>query len=163
MFARALFLPLFLSVPLLFAGCASVAPSAPRIDRLPEGSAGPLAPARTGPLSLDEVVALSRDGTPPQTVIQMLRDSRATYALSAEEAQKLTSRGVSPEVVAFLRGPDVYAAQHRPAYVAPYPVYPYPYYYGAPYYGLGYGELGYRYPYRTYPRGSIYFGFGRRW
>jgi hypothetical protein len=129
----------------MLAGCAA-APAPSVIERLPEGAAGPIAPARTRPVTLDEVVELARSGTPPQTIVQILRDSRATYALSAEEGRKLAARGVPAEVISHLRG-----IEQRPP--RPYAYYPHPYF-AHPYFG---------YPYPYYPWSGIHLGIGRRW
>ena len=158
----------------LLAGCAT-APTPPVIERLPEGAAGTIAPARYNPLTLDEVVELSRMGTPPNTLIQMLRDSRTAYALTAGEGEKLAARGVPDEVIAYMRGserqaPQPYGYYPYSSYASPYPYYGNPYPYRA-------------YPYRAYPYWSAYpylavplypwsgvhfgvginFGIGRRW
>jgi hypothetical protein len=135
----------------LLAGCASAPSTSPKIERLAEGAAGPIAPARSKPATLDEVVELSRSGTPPQTIIQILRDSRATYALTAEEGQKLAGRGVSPEVIAYLRGAESRVVRRVPA-AYPYYAYPYPY-----------GYYGYPYASAWHPGVGVHFGIGRRW
>jgi len=138
------------------AGCAASPAWPPRIERLPEGLAGPIAPMKSGSLTLDEVVALARSETPSGVIIQKLRDSRTTHAISAEQAASLASRGVPEDVIAFLRygkegiAPKAYALVPY-AYDTPYPD---PYYY--PYYYRPYGLL-------HYPRSGLFFGFGRRW
>jgi hypothetical protein len=142
---------------LLLGACAATGPQPPQIDRLPQGAAGPLAPPRTAPLSLDEVVSMARSETPSNVIIQTLRDTRASYAISAEEAQSLTRRGVPPDVVAYLRG-----MEPRPARRAVIDPYDYPYY--PPYYRPYAAPYGWAYPYGPrYPGTGLYFGFGRRW
>lgn len=142
---------------LLLAGCATAPPGPPAIQRLPEGSAGPIAPARTKQMTLDEVVAMARDGTPSNFIIQTLRDTRASYALSAGEGQSLAERGVPAEVVAYLRGGDARPARRPRAY-------DYPPYYASAVYPYGWGYPGWGYPYGPWhPGTSLYFGLGRRW
>jgi hypothetical protein len=42
------------------AGCATTPAWPPQIERLPEGAAGPIAPAKAGPVTLDEVAGMAR-------------------------------------------------------------------------------------------------------
>jgi hypothetical protein len=149
------------SIPLV-ATCAATPPVASQIDRLPQGAAGTIAPPRSTPISLEELVQMAREGTPSNVIIQTLRDTRATYALTAQEAQALAGRGVPPDVIAHLRGedPERWAGSHAHD---PYDV---PYY---PAYGWGY-PYGWSHPYSWshpygpwYPGTGLYFGFGRRW
>ena len=112
------------------AGCVAVQPAPPLIERLPEGAAEMSAPAIATPLSLANVVAMARSGTPPNVIIQSLRDSRAAYAISAAQAGDLSRQGVPYEVIDYLRygGRVPLAAYSYPAY-APYvfmPGYYYP-------------------------------------
>lgn len=143
---------------LVLAGCASVEPRSPAISRLPESqvSVPVTAPA---PLPLTRVVEMSRDGTPAATIIQALRDSRAHYRISIEEARDLSAQGVPYEVVEFLRRGEQFAAPIYPAPVRAYPSYVF-----VPGFYLGYGRgPGVRYPYYPYPpRAGLYFRFGVR-
>jgi hypothetical protein len=148
---------------LALCGCMSAPPMPPRIERLPEGAAGPIAKP-TAP-TLDEIVRMAREGTPSGVIVQKLRDARASYAISAEQEARLAAQGVSPDVIGYLRyGDAVPALQPAPMvwpgpYYGPY-LYPYPYgaYSG---YRRSYGWYG---PYGpAYPRSGFYFGFGRRW
>ena len=145
---------------LAWAGCATLPPSAPQIDRLPEGAAGRIAPPRLKPVSLDEVVEMARTGAPSNVIIQTLRDTRANYLLTAQEGQSLARRGVPPEVIAYLRGQEEVTPAWSRSHDDPYygPDYGYPYY--APYYA----PYGWGHPYGPwYPGTGVYFGFGRRW
>ena len=149
----------FLAALLTLSACAGVQPVVPRIERLPEGAAGAFAPAIARPLSLTEVVDMARGNTPSKVIIQLLRDSRATYAASSAEANELSRQGVPYEVIDYLRFGEL---RH-----APLAVYPYSYLYP------GYSPYdlmpGFYYPrrgvgrYSRYSAGgfSLRFGFRR--
>ena len=147
-----------LALVLAVSGCATVEPRTPRIERLPEGAAGPIAPAASRPLSLAQVVEMARANTPANVIVQSLRDSRATYSISVAEAGDLAAKGVPDEVIEYLRRGDL-----RPvlAYPPPRygPYYPVPAYGYAPRYfypGWVYGG------YPRYPRSGLYLQFGLR-
>lgn len=148
-------------VPFVFAslltlsGCAGVQPIVPRIERLPEGAAGPISTVAAHPLSLKDVAQMARDGTPSKVIIQSLRDSRAAYAISSVEAGELSGQGVPYEVVDFLRWGERTAVEHP--YTYPYPVYA-PYFF-AP--GIRYSRRGIS-PYSRYPISGIGLRFGFR-
>lgn len=116
--------PTFVLAGLLtLSACVGVQPIVPRIERLPESAAGTFAPAIARPLSLTEVADMARSNTPSNVIIQSLRDSRATYAISSAEAGELSRQGVPYEVIEYLRW-----GERRPAPWAtnpyPYPIYP---------------------------------------
>ena len=102
---------------------------------------------------------MARSGTPAGFIIQTLRDSRTRYAISAEQAATLRSRGVPEEVLAYLR----YGEQgitNAPAY----PLEPFTYGYPYGYWPYGFNSPYWGYPYGPgYPRSSLYFGFGQHW
>src|SRR4051812_44095602 len=107
------------------AGCATELAWPPHVERLPEGVAGPVAQTRTGPLTNDEIIELARSGASSSLIIQKMRDSRAAYSATPEQAGLLISRGVPPEVVSYM--------QYGEAGIAPPPQPGYPYSYPAPY------------------------------
>ena len=91
------------SLVILLSACVSAPPMPPRIERLPEGAAGPIVPAVARPLSLTQVADMARGGTPANVIIQSLRDSRATYAIGSAEASELSRQGVPYEAIEYLR------------------------------------------------------------
>jgi hypothetical protein len=153
-------------VVVFFAGCAVPPAWPPRVDRLPEAAAGPLAPTPSAVPTLDEIVQMAASGTPSGVIIQKLRDSRAMYSISPEQTGTLAVRGVPPEVVAYLRYGE--EALNPALFQAPaYSAFPYGYPYLPPYYGY-YSPGAYapywRYPYGPgYPHSGVFFGFSRRW
>lgn len=90
----------------LLAGLAALAGCAgnphqqpPAIARLTPAELERLVPAPTPSLGVDEIVALSKSGTPPATIIARIRDSRSSYRLTPREIVELAGRGVSVEVL----------------------------------------------------------------
>lgn len=136
------------SLFILLSACVSAPPMPPRIERLPEGAAGPIVPAVERPLSLTQVADMARGGTPANVIIQSLRDSRATYAIGSAEASELSRQGVPYEVIEYLRWGE--------RWPAPWATNPYPYPVYAPFVvvpGFYYSRWGFG----RYPR---YFGSG---
>lgn len=86
---------------------------------------------RPPPLTVDEVVALSKAGTPAEEVIRRLRESRTVLALSGSQYAKLRSDGVADEVLDYLHRSYVSAVEFdtRMRYQGLYygwgPIYPY--------------------------------------
>ena len=148
---------------LALGGCATELAWPPAVQRLPEGAAGPIAPVKPVGMALthEEIVALARSGAPASLIIQKMRDSRATYSATPEQAGSLIAQGVPPEVLSYMQYGEAGIAPRpvpAPGYAYP-PSYPYPYYGPSPY---GYWGLGIGYS-RWYPRSSLHFGIGRRW
>lgn len=151
---RILSLIAVLACQLVLSACVGVQPVVPRIERLPEGAAGAIAPAIARPLSLKEVATMAQSGAPANVIIQALRDSRAAYAVSSAEADDLSRQGVPIEVVEFLRW-----GEPQPARWATYPYPVYAPFFVAP--GIYYSRWGYgRYP--RHPSAGINLRFGFR-
>lgn len=87
---------------LALAGCAG-APSHTNAAQV----AAEAAVARA-PLSLDEVVALSKQGVSPEALITRIDASGARYRLSAADVISLNERGVPLRVIDYLLAPDRY-------------------------------------------------------
>jgi hypothetical protein len=74
------------------------------------------------PLSLNDIVTLSRNRVPDDQIIRQIINSNAAYNLSAADLQYLNNEQVSPAVVATMQrapGPQVYMVPQRPVYVQP--------------------------------------------
>lgn len=114
----------------LFAGCAST--------RM----------ARPAPPTLDEIVAMSKAGTPADEIIKKLKESRAYYPLTASEITSLHDRGVADSVLDYMhqvhmrevREDEALRSYHRHGW------------YGYPYFYFGHG-------YRHRWRGGLYYGW----
>ncbi|QNM95249.1 hypothetical protein [Chitinimonas koreensis] len=55
------------------------------------------------PLSVDDVIALSKQGTTPNALIAMIRDSRTSYRLSASDIVRLNKAGVAEPVLDYMQ------------------------------------------------------------
>jgi hypothetical protein len=58
--------------------------------------------ARPQPPTLDEIVAMSKAGTPAEDIINKLKESRAYYPLTASEIASLHDRGVPDAVLDYI-------------------------------------------------------------
>ncbi|MDQ3259874.1 MAG: hypothetical protein ABIW48_03355 [Burkholderiales bacterium] len=67
--------------------------------------------ARPEPPTLDEIVAMSKAGTPADEIIKKLRESRAYYPLTASEIANLHDRGVPDPVLDYIH--QVYLREVR--------------------------------------------------
>lgn len=147
--------------------CVAVQPLPPRIERLPEGAAGPVAPSPAGPRTLADIVEMARTGTPANVIIQTLRETPTRYALTTAEANDLSRQGVPREVIDYLLHgePRAAAAPVYPAYPVypahpPYPLYaPYAPYVVVP--GVFHSHWGFG-PYRRFGGSWFSFRFGIR-
>ncbi len=144
----------------LVAGCTSVPINNPRIERLPPGELAQIPPSRAPQLSLDEIVAMSRDGMPPQAINDRIYASATRLKLTDADRQRLLAAGVSEQVITYI---DSYyleaqrtdaltreaeaqqqARAARKAFEQTYGAYPYPYYGPRiyPYGGYGWSNWG---------------------
>lgn len=54
-------------------------------------------------VSVDEAIKLSKAGTTPDTIIEQMRESRSTYALTASDILRLYAQGVPPPVLDYMQ------------------------------------------------------------
>ena len=101
------------------------------------------------PLTLNDVVELSRRHVPPHFIVRYLDETNTVIHLSRGDTQRLSKAGVDAEVIDYLLSTDVayspgtYYPDYPPYYPASrpwYPYYPWRFYFGFPsiYYGGGY-------------------------
>ena len=114
------------------------------------------APVAQNPaMSLEEIAELSRKGSSPQTIINLINSSGSTYVLGAEHVTWLKQQGVANAVIEYMQthtssgtvvGGAPPPALVRPAAVAypypPPPPYAYPMYAYPPPYGYPYPAYG---------------------
>lgn len=115
---------------LLFAGCANELAPGDRAMLGQHGVPRPIYDAMTygEPLSLPDIMELSRRRIPPGFIIDYLRSTYAVYRLRSQDVVELRHAGVDPSVIDYLlRTPELYAPQ--PYYDGPW--YPYGSYIGA--------------------------------
>ena len=61
-----------------------------------------MGPARPAPPTLNEIVAMSKAGTPAEDIIKTLKESRAVYAMSAADITSLHDKGVPDSVLDYM-------------------------------------------------------------
>lgn len=96
------------------------------------------------PVTIERVLEMTRQGTPPNDIIEEMRAAGTVYRLSGSQLAKLREQGVADEVLDYMQDTYLEEAERRarlssydPFWYGPYPGYawaPYPYYWGAPYY-----------------------------
>lgn len=87
---------------LLLAACATPPSADPRaVRRLDPAELSRTDASRPGqqPLSLGEIVRLSREGRPTASLLETLRSTGTAHALSPSEVLRLREQGVAPEVL----------------------------------------------------------------
>lgn len=81
-------------------GCVTPSADPRAVRRLDPAELERIEAARPGrPLSLDEVVALARQGRPVSEQLEVLRSTGTRHALTPSEALRLKEKGVAPEVL----------------------------------------------------------------
>jgi uncharacterized secreted protein with C-terminal beta-propeller domain len=85
----------------------------------------------TQPLSIDEVVQLSKANTPPDEIVRKMKETRTVYLVSASELIKLSKQGVDDKVLDYMQATSIEAARYEERYRNYGPWGPYPY--GYPY------------------------------
>ncbi len=78
------------------------------------------------PLSIGDVVSLSRAGVSDGVVTRYIRDQGTVYVLSSSDFDRLKKGGVSPSVIDFMARTGYYGPGYYP-YGPGYPYGPYPY------------------------------------
>jgi outer membrane murein-binding lipoprotein Lpp len=79
------------------------------------------------PLSIDDVVQLSKANTPPDEIVRKMKETRTVYLVSASEMIKLSKEGVSEKVLDYMQATSIEAARNDERYRNYGPWYPYPY------------------------------------
>ena len=86
----------------LLAGCASSPMQEPQIQRISPEELERIMPKPVPNLTLDEIVKMSKAGTPPQTIIDKIKETNSRYDLTPSESLALSKKGVSPEVLDYI-------------------------------------------------------------
>ena len=103
-------LGMMLVLALVVAGCAT-APQGARVERLTPEQLAALKPVPNPKVSLDEIVALSRAGTPPAAIIERLASTGTWHALSPQQIIELNQQGVDRIVIDHLAAAEERARQ----------------------------------------------------
>lgn len=67
------------------------------------GGCATLTATRPAPVTVDQIVTMSKQGTPPQDIIKVIRDSGTAYRLSASQLADLRQIGVSDQVIDYMQ------------------------------------------------------------
>lgn len=84
---------------LLLAGCASNPPEPPQIQRISAEELEQLLPQAKPNLTLEDIVAMSRQGEAPEAIIAKIRETGSSYDLSPSQGLDLARQGVDPKVL----------------------------------------------------------------
>src|SRR5688572_32587104 len=63
------------------------------------------------PVTIEQVIQMSKQGVPPADIVQHMRDSGTVYRLSGSQLGRLKSEGVDDEVLDYMQ--DTYLAAAR--------------------------------------------------
>ena len=66
------------------------------------------------PVHVSEVVALSQHGVPPDQIIAKMNRSGLVYNLTEEQYVEIRGRGVTPQVIAYMKGTYTQAVEDFP-------------------------------------------------
>jgi hypothetical protein len=127
-------------------------------------NAGCASTPRKPPVTVDQVVEMSRAGTAPADVVHRMREAGTVYRLSGSELARLKESGVPDEVLDYMQGTYLDYARSRalidynsywgPPYFGPYGYWHRgPWLYGPPYWYSPYWRYRH-YPYRSPYRAS---------
>lgn len=99
---RAYLILLMLSI--LTIGCATNAQlsETPQIDRISAEELERILPKPHPVLSLDEIVLLSKQGVSDEQIIQKIKESESSYALTPSQSVDLSNQGVSKNVLDYM-------------------------------------------------------------
>ena len=99
---RTLYGYLISSLLVVLTGCATTGQQEPQIKRISAEELERIMPKPVPNLSLDELVALSKANTPPEQIIQRIKDSNSSYDLSPSQSVALSKQGVDAKVLDYI-------------------------------------------------------------
>ncbi len=82
------------------------------------------------PLTIEEVVVMTKANTPPEEIVRKMKETGTIYLVSATELIKLNKEGVDTKVLDYMQQTAVDQArrEERTRGYGPWYPYPYPYY-----------------------------------
>ena len=95
------------------------------------------------PVTVSEVIQMSKEGIPAETIIEKMRDSETVYRLTGSELAKLHDQGVSDQVIDYMQQTYLRAVR-RDQRLEDWDYWtlgPDGFWYGGPYYGWPYGWI----------------------
>lgn len=91
-----------LALVALVSGCATTGYQEPQITRISAEELAQLMPPPVATISLDEIVAMSKQGVPADDIIAKIKESNSQYELSPSRMVALTTQGVDPKVLDYI-------------------------------------------------------------
>lgn len=86
-------------VLLLLAGCAGNPAQPPQIQRISAEELEQLLPQAKPNLTLEDIVAMSKQGVAPEVIIEKIRETGSSYDLTPSQGLDLARQGVNPKVL----------------------------------------------------------------
>lgn len=97
---------LMMSVAIFMAGCATNqserTSNTPPIDRISEAELSRIMLKPSAALSLDEIVKMSKEGVPPEQIIEKIKTSDSYYDLTPSQTVQLNKQGVNTKVLDYI-------------------------------------------------------------
>lgn len=84
---------------ILLSGCATNMAREPQIERISPEELERIMPKPVPNLTLDEIVKLSKAGTPPEQIIEKIKTTNSRYDLTPSESLNLSKQGVNAKVL----------------------------------------------------------------
>lgn len=101
------------AIALVAAGCAAPRGEGPPIARLSPEEAARIGLTYPKPVTLDEVVALTRAKTAPEEIVRRMQQSGSVYRLTPQEVQGLRDAGVAQSVIDHMTAQQRAEAERR--------------------------------------------------
>lgn len=89
-------------VLLVLAGCATTPKEAPQIKRISAEELERIMPKPVPNLTMEEIVALSKAGTPVEQIIEKIKVSNSRYDLTPSQTVELSRQGVDAKVLDYI-------------------------------------------------------------
>ena len=99
---RGMIAMLFIAAMLHLSGCATNPAQEPQIQRISPEALESIMPKPVPNLALDEIVKLSKAGTPPEQIIEKINASNSRYDLTPSQAVELSKQGVNARVLDYI-------------------------------------------------------------
>lgn len=97
-----LFFALLASLSMVACATSQTKSESPPIDRISDAELARIMLKPTATLSLDDIVKLSKDKTPPEEIIEKIKTSNSYYELTPSQSLQLHEQGVSNKVLDFI-------------------------------------------------------------
>jgi len=68
---------------------------------------------RTPPVTVSDILQMTKDGIPAQTIISKMRKSHTVYRLKADQLAELQKQGVAADVINYMENTHLAAVRHN--------------------------------------------------